>query len=194
MLAGTTLDPMLFSTPIPPDDELARRVVHGPDPDAAFDALYSRHATRLLAFLRDRFPTIADDAAQEAWARLFACLRRGESRELTNFRAWLFRIASNVALDEIRKPRTLPLDASAEPPDRGQDVPIERLLDSERKAVVARCFEKLEGDYRVVLVACTLGQKPTEIAAQLGISRELVDQRKFRGLKALRACVERHLP
>ena len=68
------------------------------------------------------------------------------------------------------------------------------LLDSERKAVVERCLGKLEGDYRVVLVACSLGQKPTEIAAELGISRELVDQRKFRGLRALCTCVERHLP
>ena len=177
-----------------PDDELAHRVIHGPDAAAAFDALYTRHAARLLAFLRDRFPAVADDVAQEAWTRLFACLRRGESRELTNFRAWLFRIASNVALDDVRKTRAVPLDEVAEPPDRGPSAPIEMLLDNERKAVVARCLGKLEGDYRVVIVACSLGQKPTEIAAELGISRELVDQRKFRGLKALRACVERHLP
>jgi RNA polymerase sigma-70 factor, ECF subfamily len=185
---------MFPTTPITPDGELAHRVIHGPAPDAAFDALYARHATRLLAFLRDRFPTVADDAAQEAWTRLFACLRRGESRELTNFRAWLFRIASNVALDEFRRARVLPLNEVAEPPDREQGDPIESLLDGERKAVVERCLEKLEGDYRKVLSACSLGQKPTEIAAQLGISRELVDQRKFRGLKALRTCVERHLP
>jgi RNA polymerase sigma-70 factor, ECF subfamily len=148
----------------------------------------------LLAFLRDRFPAVADDVAQEAWTRLFACLRRGERRERTNFRAWLFRIASNAALDDVRKARSLPLDQVSEPPDRGPSGPIEMLLDNERKAVVERCLGKLEGDYRAVIVACTLGQKPTEIAARLGISRELVDQRKLRGLRALRACVERHLP
>lgn len=184
----------MLPPPIPSDDELAHQVVHGPDPSAAFEALYTRHATRLQAFLRDRFPAIAEDAAQEAWTRLLACLLRGENRELANFRAWLFRIASNVALDELRRARVLPLNEVAEPPDREQGDPIESLLDGERKAVVERCLEKLEGDYRKVLSACSLGQKPAEIAAQLGISRELVDQRKFRGLKALRTCVERHLP
>lgn len=56
--------------PEPTDAELAHRVTHGPDPTAAFDDLYGRHAARLLAFLRDRFPALADDL----------CKRRGRGR------------------------------------------------------------------------------------------------------------------
>lgn len=178
--------------PEPTDAELARRVAHGPDPAGAFDALYARLGAPLLAVLRDRFPSGAEDAAQEAWMRLFACLRRGEDRELTNVRAWLFRIASNVVVDEFRKKRPLALANEADPRDPRQGLPIELLLDAEREALVRRCIGELKDEnQRAVIVAVALGQKPTQIADDLGVTRDLVDQWKHRGLKAVRACVER---
>ncbi len=180
--------------PEPTDAELAHRVTHGPDPTAAFDDLYGRHAARLLAFLRDRFPALADDLAQEAWARALDRLRKGSAAEMTNLRGWLFRIAANAGTDQYRRARAEPLDPAAEPPDPDHVAPLAAMLDAERRDVVARCLDKLDAGYRAVIVAGSAGEKPVDTAARLGITRELVDQRKSRGLAALRTCVERHLP
>jgi RNA polymerase sigma factor (sigma-70 family) len=183
--------------PAPPeltDSELATRVVSGPDAVGAFDELYARHAGRLLAYLRARFPAHADDLAQEAWTRVLDRLRSGEVAEMTNFRGWLFRIATNKGTDQYRLKRLEALGEDDNTPDPKRSLPLDALLDTERREVFRRCLEKLEPDYRAVIVASSAGEKPVEIAARLRITREAVDQRKSRGLSALRACVERHLP
>ena len=70
---------------------------------AAFEALVKRYQTDVLRLslhiVRDM--GAAEDAAQEAFVRAFRFLRRyrGESK----FSTWLFSIARNCALDELRR-------------------------------------------------------------------------------------------
>lgn len=68
---------------------------------------YCRHLTRS--------PWDAEDLAQDAMARAFVTLgQMGEPPP--NPRAWLFRVASNLWLDRLRRrPREEPLDAREEP-------------------------------------------------------------------------------
>src|SRR5438309_11483927 len=71
-----------------------------------------RHALRMLANASD-----AEDVVQDA---LLSAWRSLSSFEGSSFRAWIFRIATNRALDRLRSRRRhpeLPLD----PPNEGDD-------------------------------------------------------------------------
>lgn len=69
----------------------------------AFAAIYSRYYDRIYGYLLVVLGSAhdAEDAAQEVFARAFAALPRYERRSQP-FRAWLFRIARNMAVDALR--------------------------------------------------------------------------------------------
>ena len=77
--------------PHPPDAELVVRIAAGDR--GAFEALYERYATRIMAFvphlLADR--TAAEDATQETFVNVWRSARR--FRPDAPFEPWLFRIA-----------------------------------------------------------------------------------------------------
>jgi len=71
----------------------------------AFDALFERWAARLVRFLErmveDR--ASAEELAQEAFLRVHRARERYEPG--ARFSTWLYRIATNLALNELRRPR-----------------------------------------------------------------------------------------
>jgi RNA polymerase sigma-70 factor (ECF subfamily) len=98
---------------------------------------YCRHLTRS--------PWDAEDLAQDTMARAFATLGCLVEPPL-NPRAWLFRVASNLWIDQMRRRRELPADAmpestaAAEPraPREAMGTLIVRLSPQERAAVVLK--------------------------------------------------------
>lgn len=85
---------------------------------ASVEALFREHGRALVAFLQCRLGSLADaqELAQETWLRMLA-LERPE--QVDSPRAFLFRIAANLAVDRqrMRKLRdALPLDEAPEPP------------------------------------------------------------------------------
>src|SRR5262245_16221395 len=69
---------------------------------AAFRALYDRHARRLLAFLAGRLKSAAvDDVHQEVWQRVWQ--HSGAGFRGGNFRAWLYAVARNCVTDHQRR-------------------------------------------------------------------------------------------
>lgn len=114
----------------------------------------------------------ARDLAQEAFAR---ALDRGASGggDVTNPRAWVFRIASNLAHDEarmvVRRRRHLALlrDETSTPPAPD---PIE-VMDREARERSARAaLEQLSDRDREVLLLWDAGMSYSEIAAQTGLA------------------------
>src|SRR4051812_40787325 len=67
-----------------------------------FEALYSRHSGEVwaLAYARWMNSHTAMDITQEAFLRLWKKLEEGE--EITNPRAWLLRVARNLAEDHAK--------------------------------------------------------------------------------------------
>ncbi|MBI3456484.1 MAG: sigma-70 family RNA polymerase sigma factor [Candidatus Rokubacteria bacterium] len=69
----------------------------------AFQALYDRHRQAVFAFLlrslADR--RAAEDLLQEAFLRVFA--RRQHYRPTATFKTWLFTIARNLVIDQLRQ-------------------------------------------------------------------------------------------
>jgi len=75
--------------------------------EAAFDAMTERYRDRLLAYarhmLRARGQAAAEDVVQDVLLRAYRALR-ADSRPMA-LRAWLYRIAHNRCLDELRGER-----------------------------------------------------------------------------------------
>jgi RNA polymerase sigma factor (sigma-70 family) len=73
--------------------------------DEAFRVIHDRYRTRLFAYTRQMLPGCrqdAEDALQDIFVRAYAGLR-ATNRELT-LHAWLYRVAHNRCIDELRKP------------------------------------------------------------------------------------------
>src|SRR4051794_2990949 len=81
-----------------PDEPLIRAAQLDPD---AFWLLYERHRPAVYRYLRAR-TTQDEDAADltaTTFERAFVSIGRYRPREADRFRAWLFRIARNAAVD-----------------------------------------------------------------------------------------------
>lgn len=83
------------------DEELARAAQRGDM--AAFEALLSRHETRLFSFLRQMTGSShdAEDIAQTVWVGVYRQLHRFDPAR--SFSTWLFSIARNTAISSWRK-------------------------------------------------------------------------------------------
>lgn len=71
--------------------------------DSGLQLLYSRHWAELCSYVRRQFgagPPDPEDIAQEAFIK-FAAIRH--SQEITNARAYLYRAAHNISIDEQRR-------------------------------------------------------------------------------------------
>jgi RNA polymerase sigma-70 factor, ECF subfamily len=135
--------------------------------------IYRSTFADLVRYLHRRVWDIerARDLAQEAFTRALDGSAAGG--EPDNPRAWLFRIAANLASDEartaLRRRRHLTLlraeaDAAAEPD------PVERLDREAREHAARMALEQLSERDREVLLLWDAGLSYTEIAAQAGLA------------------------
>ena len=73
--------------------------------DSAFDVLFERWGARLLRYVQRLVSdtATAEDLVQEAFLRVYRA-RESYAAE-SRFSTWLYRIATNLALNELRRPR-----------------------------------------------------------------------------------------
>lgn len=137
------------------DEDLMQRTMLG-DLEA-LGALFDRHHASLYGFLR-RFlgeAAAAEDGVQEVFVRVWK--HRASYQPGSCFTAWLFRIARNAALDELRKrgkrPRSFTeLEAApdvAGSGSPGSDSEVWKLAIREQ---VQRALRELPADQRLCLV------------------------------------------
>jgi RNA polymerase sigma factor (sigma-70 family) len=138
-----------------------------------FERLYAEHRDEIFRYLRRLAgPGQAEDAFQETFLRALRAYPRLESA--SHLRAWLFTIATRVALDERRR-RT----ASHELPElsvtssRPAYAELEHLTDelppTERAAVVLRYGYDLP--YADIAVALGSSEEAARQAASAGVRR-----------------------
>jgi RNA polymerase sigma factor (sigma-70 family) len=85
------------------DEQLVRLFRAGSD--EAFRVIHDRYRTRLFAYARQMLGgsrADAEDALQDVFVRAYGALRAND-REVS-LRAWLYRIAHNRCIDELRRP------------------------------------------------------------------------------------------
>ncbi len=157
---------------------------------------YQYRLVRYLIYLLGRRDGV-DDLVQETWLRV---LERGSSYDgHSRFEPWLFRIARNLALDDLRKRRTFSLDtaqseewdAVALSPTSTAPSPFLLAARSEDAQRLANSMQTLEPACREALVLRfqeELSLQEISIVADAPVST--VASRIYRALATLRTQLE----
>jgi RNA polymerase sigma-70 factor (ECF subfamily) len=164
-----------------------RQATAGAKPSEAFEALYRRTFPRVYGYvatmLRDR--TAAEDVTAQAFERAYR-KRRSFRASRGSEEAWIFGIARNAALDELRKrKRRAKLEAEPEDVmamDTGEHV--ERAL---RRETVRAALARLEPrEVELVALKFAGGLSNDEIGRVIGVSSSNAGTRLHRTLEKLR--------
>lgn len=166
----------------------------------AFGELYERFspgvfnlALRMVGSRED-----AEDIRQEVFLRAHRALKdfKGEAR----FSTWLYRIAANVALDEIRRRKptvsadTLREESRWEAVADDQGDPQEQLDRSLAREAVQAALMAMPPNYRILVVLKHIeGLSYEEIAAVLGCTLTSLNVRLHRARESFRKAIGPHL-
>jgi RNA polymerase sigma-70 factor, ECF subfamily len=155
-----------------------------------FDELVERHSAEIFAYVWRllREARDAEDCLQETFLRAFRSYER--VRAGTNYRAWLYKIATNAARSQWKRrarsdARTTELD-----PDRQADeMPVaDRVERQALLAAVARAVEALPDQQRAALIMRKYQELSyAEIAAALECSEAAARANVYQALKKLQA-------
>jgi len=161
--------------------ELLQRFTEGdPEAFASLFQQYHRDVYRWLArIVRD--PAAAEDLTVETFWRIHRSHARFAAEG--NFPAWARRIATNAAIDHLRRTRhevPLPdnLSASTRP---------DSIVTTETRRAIHSAIAALPPRLRVVTLLAFIEEEPySQIADSLGISENAVKVRVFRAVRLLR--------
>ncbi|HUF37401.1 MAG TPA: sigma-70 family RNA polymerase sigma factor [Anaerolineales bacterium] len=175
-----------------PDQETIARAIAGEA--EAFGELYDRYLDPLYRFIRFQVTLRedAEDLTETVFLKAFERLPEFRTdKRMTNFRAWIFRIARNLVIDHYRSRKPpLPLDPempSGNPGD-GPEFQVQFREQSER---IGRAVERLEEPFRpVIVMRFVAGLTYTETASALGLSENYVRVIQFRALRKLKEMLE----
>ena len=162
--------------------ELLERFAAG-DVDA-FEALFRQYQGEvyrwIVRIVRNR--AAAEDLTIETFWRMYRAHARFDVAR-GNCGGWLRRIATNVALDHLR--RTKPEVLLAEdPPGTARPDPV---VQSELRRSILAAMNELSPKLRIVVMLALVEEEPYDsIAEALGISVNAVKVRVFRGVRVLR--------
>jgi RNA polymerase sigma factor (sigma-70 family) len=177
----------------PRDHDLVTAVRRGEE--SAFEELFSRYRVRIRGYASgilndsDR----AEDVTQEVFISALRRLR--DSERPIAFKPWVYQIAKNACVDELRRARRareVPLDAHQEWPESDADL-LARDPGPEDAMESKQQLEDLQGAFRGVselhhriLVLRELeGLSYREIGERLGMSRPVVESTLFRARRRL---------
>ena len=156
--------------------------------DGFVATMYDDHHAEVYAFLArsTRDPATAEDLLQETFLRLTTEVRAGRTPELV--RAWLFRVASNLAISRARRVVTANawLDRHGQREDLVAESPESGVLRRERSSTIERSLGRLAPDARVAMLLSAHGFHGEEIAASIGRSHAATRSMLFRARAQLR--------
>ena len=161
----------------------------------AFRVLVERYKRQAYSFAFSYCKNVDDAFAvsQEAFIRSWNAMNRFE--EDRSFRAWLFRIVKNLALNLIAKKKRLSevsIDAAME--ESGFDItdtqpdPLEILEEKERKERVWKAIFRLKDEFREIIILSHFNDLSyREIAETLRIPEGTVMSRLYHARLALKS-------
>ena len=170
--------------------------------EASFELLLQRYRTPLVNFLfrmvRNREQ--AEDLAQEVFLRVYRA--REDYVPSAKFTTWLFRIATNLALNSMRDTRYQKLEVSIDAPvtvgaEDGDERPLDvaekhpnieqHLVEDVRVKMIRHAINKLPEKQRAAVLLHKYQELDyTEIAKVLSCSESALKSLLFRAYEALR--------
>jgi RNA polymerase sigma-70 factor, ECF subfamily len=183
------------------DLELMLRVSRG---DAeSFELLLRRHRAPLVSYLvrmvQDR--ALAEDLGQEVFLRVYQARERYQPE--ARFTTWLYRIATNLALNAIRDRRTEAVAADrveGEEPGTGslldrvadsRPTAEQQLAESDRQRLIRQAIEALPENQRAAVILHKYQEVDyRQIAKVLKVSEGAVKSLLFRAYQSLRLRLE----
>jgi len=184
------------------DGELVRRVLGGDE--EAFADLVRRWEPRLRAYVGQivKTPEEARDLVQEAFLRAWSNL--DQYNPTFRFSTWLFRIAHNLAIDQLRRRRQSLVSLEVGEDDEGSALvldpadprrgPLADLANRELAEALAREIHNLPAAYReLVTLRHFVGLAYHEIAELKGLPLGTVKNKLFRAHSVLREALRSYL-
>lgn len=169
----------------------------------AFERLYGRHKGPLYRYClrQSRNPDTAAELFQEVWARIIK--GRAGYQPLARFTTWLYQVAHNTWIDQLRRAGRRPTlvsdtgvaGAAHEAVAAASDSPPAQAQAGELMARVLAAIEALPAEQReVFLLKEETDLTIEEIGQATGVSRETAKSRLRYAIKKLRADLESCLP
>ncbi len=159
-----------------------------PEIEAEFEKAYNDYADAIFRhcyfriFDRER----GKELMQETFIRAWTFITDGKT--IDNMRAFLYRVANNLIVDEVRKKKEISLDMLQ---SGGWDPGYDQMPDMHKRieqGKILAMLTKMDKGYRDVIVMRYIdGLPPADIAEVLGESANTVSVRLHRGMKQLRA-------
>lgn len=150
----------------------------------AFECLFRQHQGQVFRWIvrivRNR--ATAEELTVETFWRIHRARERFDIQK-GNFCAWMRRIATNAALDHLRRARP-EVELPDELPEAKRPVAVEQ---NELRRLIFAAMDRLSPQVRVAVLLALVEEEPYEdIARALGISVTAVKLRVFRGVRVLR--------
>lgn len=141
---------------------------------SALAKLFLENNRSLCAYLRVRVASQheAEDIAQEAYARL---LQHDKPRTISFLRAYLFKVAANIASDRARRRRLhLRIDLAHSEEQIEIASPDQQLQATEQLSLLAQALSELPQKYRRAFLLCRIQEWDTnQIAADLAVGARM---------------------
>lgn len=162
----------------------------------AYALLVRKYHRNLLAFIFRlvRDPHLAEDIGQEVFLNVYKELPRFDTGRGTPFAAWLFIVARNQCIDELRRRRRAE-PAAVEQLERlaaGGESAEEALLRREELAALAATVRDLPEPFRATIIMSLKGATLDEIARKSGVPRATVKTRLFRAKEKVALVLKEH--
>ncbi|HTW65814.1 MAG TPA: sigma-70 family RNA polymerase sigma factor [Bryobacteraceae bacterium] len=166
--------------------------------DSSFDFLLQKYRSPLVNFLYRmvRDTATAEDLAQEVFLRVYRA--RKQYTPSAKFTTWLFRIATNLALNSVRDTRYQKMSVSLDAPADGEDsAPLElparekridqKMIERDRMEMIRRAVWGLPEKQRAAVLLHKYEEMDyAEIAKILECSESALKSLLFRAYETLR--------
>jgi RNA polymerase sigma factor (sigma-70 family) len=153
----------------------------------AFESLFQHHHREvyrwIVRIVRD--PAAAEDLTVEAFWRFYHARARLDPKG--NCIAWLRRVATNLAIDHLRRARPAELLVTEPAAEQRGDCVVQQ----ETRAAIRQAMNELSPKLRAVVQLILIEEEPyASVAQALGISLSAVKLRIFRATRILRNKLE----
>jgi len=165
--------------------------------DVSFGLLLQKYRLPLVNFLYRmvRDAATAEDLAQEVFLRVYRA--RKQYSPSAKFTTWLFRIATNLALNSVRDNRHRQMDVSLDAPTEEDEPPVqvparvmpidEHMVERDRAQFIRRAIAALPEKQRVAVLLHKYEEMDyVEIAKILDCSESALKSLLFRAYETLR--------